>query len=679
MLGDTAVAVHPDDERYKHLVGKNVILPLVGRRIPIIADEYSDPEKGSGAVKITPAHDFNDFEVGRRHGLPMVNVLSPEGKLLLDPNPDFIQGIEPGPQLKATILEFNGVFRFAARKLIAARLEADGLMEKIEPHLHTVPHGDRSNAVIEPRLTDQWYVDAATLAKPAIDAVRRGQTTFVPKNWETTYFHWMENIQPWCISRQLWWGHQIPAWYGPDGEIFVAEDEAGAAALANEHYGKAVPLERDEDVLDTWFSSALWPFSTLGWPDKTPELARYYPTDVLVTGFDIIFFWVARMMMMGLHVMDQAPFRDVYIHALVRDEKGQKMSKSKGNVIDPLDLIGNYGADALRFTLAAMAAQGRDIKLSSSRVEGYRNFATKLWNAARFAEINNCVPQPDFDPATAKVTLNRWIAGESERTLAAVTEALQGFRFNEAAGAIYHFIWHVYCDWYLELIKPILAGADAAAAAETRAMTAYVLDQALKLLHPFMPFVTEELWVKRAPEAGRATLLMLAPWPEHRGLENAEADAEIGWLIRFISEVRSVRAEMNVPAGAKVPLVVSGASDATRARVARHEETMLRLARLETIEFGASPHGAVQIVLDEAVLALPLAGIIDVDAEQKRLKREIDKVGSEIRQLDAKLGNEKFVSRAPEHVVEEQRERKTEAEATAAKLAQALKRLEAAL
>ena len=432
-------------------------------------------------------------------------------------------------------------------------------------------------------------------------------------------------------------------------------------------------------MLDTWFSSALWPFSTLGWPDKTPELARYYPTDVLVTGFDIIFFWVARMMMMGLHVMDQAPFRDVYIHALVRDEKGQKMSKSKGNVIDPLDLIGNYGADALRFTLAAMAAQGRDIKLSSSRVEGYRNFATKLWNAARFAEINTCVPQPDFDPATAKVTLNRWIAGESERTLAAVTEALQGFRFNEAAGAIYHFIWHVYCDWYLELIKPILAGADAAAAAETRAMTAYVLDQALKLLHPFMPFVTEELWVKRAPEAGRATLLMLAPWPEHRGLENAEADAEIGWLIRFISEVRSVRAEMNVPAGAKVPLVVSGASDATRARVARHEETMLRLARLETIEFGASPHGAVQIVLDEAVLALPLAGIIDVDAEQKRLKREIDKVGSEIKQLDAKLGNEKFVSRAPEHVVEEQRERKTEAEATAAKLAQALKRLEAAL
>jgi valyl-tRNA synthetase len=679
MLGDTAVAVHPDDERYRHLVGKTVILPLVGRRIPIIADEYSDPEKGSGAVKITPAHDFNDFEVGRRHGLPMINVLSPDGKLLLDPNPDFTCGLEPSPELKAMILEFNGVFRFAARKLIVHQLEAQGLMEKIEPHVHTVPHGDRSNAVIEPRLTDQWYVDAATLAKPAIDAVKRGRTTFVPKNWETTYFHWMENIQPWCISRQLWWGHQIPAWYGPDGKVFVAEDEGAALAEAKQHYGKSVALKRDEDVLDTWFSSALWPFSTLGWPDHTPELARYYPTDVLVTGFDIIFFWIARMMMMGLYVMEEVPFRDVYIHALVRDEKGQKMSKSKGNVIDPLDLIETYGADALRFTLAAMAAQGRDIKLSPARVEGYRNFATKLWNAARFAEINACVPRPGFDPGSAKVTLNRWIAGESERTLAAVTEALQAFRFNEAAGAIYHFIWHVYCDWYLELIKPILAGADQEAAAETRAMAAFVLDRALILLHPFMPFVTEELWRKLGPAEGRATLLILTPWPEHRGLQNAEADAEIGWLIRFISEVRSVRAEMNVPAGAKVPLVVSGASAETRTRVDRHQETLLRLARLDQIEFGKPPAGAVQIVLDEATLALPLAGIIDVDAEQKRLKREIDKVGSEIRQLDAKLANEKFVSRAPEHVVEEQRERKVEAEAIAAKLEQALKRLEAAL
>jgi len=680
MLGDTAVAVHPDDDRYKHLVGKNVILPLVGRRIPIIADEHSDPEKGSGAVKITPAHDFNDFEVGKRHGLPMVNIMGPEGKLLLDPNPDFTHGVEPTPELRALILELNGVFRFAARKLIVHQLEARGLMEKIEPHVHTVPHGDRSNAVIEPRLTDQWYVDAGTLAKPAIDAVKRGRTVFVPKNWETTYFHWMENIQPWCISRQLWWGHQIPAWYGPDGKVFVAEDEAGATALAKDHYGEAVDLKRDEDVLDTWFSSALWPFSTLGWPDKTPELARYYPTDVLITGFDIIFFWVARMMMMGLQFMEEVPFRDVYIHALVRDEKGQKMSKSKGNVIDPLGLIDTYGADALRFTLAAMAAQGRDIKLSASRVEGYRNFATKLWNAARFAQINECVPESDFDPASAKVTLNRWITGETERTARAVTEAIEAFRFNEAAAAIYHFVWHVYCDWYLELIKPILAGPDAEARAETRALAAFVLDQALKLLHPFMPFVTEELWAKLANEAeGRASLLMLAPWPETRGLEIAQADAEIGWLIKLISEVRSVRSEMNVPAAAKVPLIIAGAADTTRARVAVHADTIKRLARLDSLDFGRPQAGAVQIVLEEATLALPLAGIIDIGAESQRLKREIDKVGSEIKQLDAKLANEKFVSRAPEHVVEEQRERKTEAEATAAKLEQALKRLEAAL
>jgi valyl-tRNA synthetase len=679
MLGDTAVAVHPDDARYTKLVGKNVILPLVGRRIPIIADEYSDPEKGSGAVKITPAHDFNDFDVGKRHGLPRINILDPEAKLLLDPNPDFIQGVGANAELAATLKGLNGLDRFAARKKIVERLEANGLIEKIEPYVYTVPHGDRSNTVIEPFLTDQWYVDAKTLAKPAIDAVKRGRTVFVPKQWENTYFHWMENIQPWCISRQLWWGHQIPAWYGPDGEIFVAKDEDGAKALAAAHYGKPAALTRDEDVLDTWFSSSLWPFSTLGWPDRTPELARFYPTDVLVTGFDIIFFWVARMMMMGLHVMEEVPFREVYIHALVRDEKGQKMSKSKGNVIDPLELIDTYGADALRFTLAAMAAQGRDIKLAPARVEGYRNFATKLWNAARFAEMNACAPVEGFDPAAAKATVNRWIAGESERAAAAVTEALENFRFNEAAAAIYSFIWHVFCDWYLELAKPLLAG-DAATAAETRAMTAFVLDRALTLLHPFMPFVTEELWAKLAPaKSTRASLLMLSPWPVHRGLESAEADAEIGWLIRLVSEVRSVRAEMNVPAGARVPLLVSGTNKETKARLARHDETVKRLARLESVGLGPAPKGAVQIVLDEATFALPLAGVIDVKAESQRLKREIDKVGSEIAQLDAKLANEKFVARAPEHVVEEQRERKVEAEAVAARLAQALKRLETAL
>lgn len=680
MLGDTAIAVHPDDERYKHLVGKHVILPLVGRRIPIIADEYSDPEKGSGAVKITPAHDFNDFEVGKRHALPMINILDPEAKLALEGNADFIRDVDPNPELALTIQELHGVFRFAGRKMIVERLEGLGLIEKIEAYTHTVPRGDRSGAVIEPFLTDQWYVDAKTLAVPAIDAVKRGRTVFVPKNWETTYFHWMENIQPWCISRQLWWGHQIPAWYGPDGKIFVAEEEEDATAAAEAHYGKAVKLKRDEDVLDTWFSSALWPFSTLGWPDKTPELTRYYPTDVLITGFDIIFFWVARMMMMGMHVMEEVPFRDVYIHALVRDEKGQKMSKSKGNVIDPLVLIDDYGADALRFTLAAMAAQGRDIKLATSRVEGYRNFATKLWNAARFSQMNECAPQPGFDPSKAKVTVNRWIAGESERALQSVTDALQAFRFNEAASAIYHFIWHVFCDWYLELIKPVLAGDDQEAIAETRAMTSWALDRALTLLHPFMPFVTEELWAKLASGSeGRKTFLMLTPWPERQGLENEEADTEISWVIRLVSEVRSVRAEMNVPAAAKVPLVISGANPDTEARAKRHEGTLSRLARLESLSFGKPPQGAVQIVLDEATLALPLAGVIDVDAESNRLKREIDRLGSDIKAIDAKLANEQFVSRAPEHVVEEQRERRIEAEATAARLEQALKRLEAAV
>ena len=523
MLGDTAVAVHPDDERYKHLVGKYAILPLVGRRIRIIADEYSDPEKGTGAVKITPAHDFNDFEVGRRHHLPQVSVLNIEAKLELRDNSAFLEDLPPSPELDET-LKLDHVDRFKARKAIVERLEAAGLLDKIEPQTHMVPHGDRSNVVIEPFLTDQWYVNAKALAVRAIDVVRAGKTRFIPKNWEKTYFEWMENIQPWCISRQLWWGHQIPAWYGPDGKVFVAEteDEAVARALAYyeetgtlrhhqavemaRHPEKRAPiLMRDEDVLDTWFSSALWPFSTLGWPDDPPQLKRYYPTSALVTGFDIIFFWVARMMMMGLHFMQKerpgapleevVPFHDVYIHALVRDASGAKMSKSKGNVIDPLALIDDYGADALRFTLAAMAAQGRDIKLSTQRVEGYRNFATKLWNAARFAEMNGCGSVANFNPKSAKETLNRWIAHETARAVAEVTEAIAGYRFNDAANAAYRFVWNIYCDWYLELAKPLLTGADGAAKSETQAMVAFVRDEILKLLHPFMPFITEELWV----------------------------------------------------------------------------------------------------------------------------------------------------------------------------------------
>ncbi len=663
MLGDTAVAVHPDDDRYKTLVGKHVILPLVGRRIPIVADDYADPEQGSGAVKITPAHDFNDFEVGRRHDLPMINVLDLHA-CINDSAPEAYRGLD----------------RLEARKRVVADLEAQGLLDKIEDHVHAVPHGDRSNVVIEPWLTEQWYVDAKTLAEPAIAAVERGETVFVPKAWEKTYFEWMRNIQPWCISRQLWWGHQIPAWYGPDGEVFVAESEAEAAELARAHFGRAVELKRDPDVLDTWFSSALWPFSTLGWPDATPELARYYKTDVLVTGFDIIFFWVARMMMMGLHFMQEVPFHTVYIHALVRDEKGQKMSKSKGNVMDPLELIDQYGADALRFTLAAMAAQGRDIKLATARVEGYRNFGTKLWNAARFLEMNSCAPDPVFDPASPKHTINRWIAGEVERAAAAVTEAIEAYRFNDAAGAVYHFLWHVYCDWYLELIKPLLAGEAADVAAETRATAAWALDQALKLLHPFMPFITEELWARVAEASQpRDSLLIAAQWPRLTGLRDRAAEEELDWVLRFVSEIRSVRAEMNVPAGARVPVVFTGADDATAGRIERYGETMRRLARIDTITHAkAPPKGSVQIVLGEAVVALPLVGVIDLAAETERLKREIAKVGSEIKQIDAKLANEKFVSRAPEHVVEEQRERRADAEAMAAKLEQALKRLEAA-
>ncbi|HKS86621.1 MAG TPA: valine--tRNA ligase [Pseudolabrys sp.] len=735
MLGDTAVAVHPDDERYKHLVGKYAILPLVGRRIRIIADEYSDPEKGTGAVKITPAHDFNDFEVGRRHHLPQVSVLNIEAKLELRDNSAFLEDLPPSPELDET-LKLDHVDRFKARKAIVERLEAAGLLDKIEPQTHMVPHGDRSNVVIEPFLTDQWYVNAKALAVRAIDVVRAGKTRFIPKNWEKTYFEWMENIQPWCISRQLWWGHQIPAWYGPDGKVFVAEteDEAVARALAYyeetgtlrhhqavemaRHPEKRAPiLMRDEDVLDTWFSSALWPFSTLGWPDETPQLKRYYPTSALVTGFDIIFFWVARMMMMGLHFMQKerpgapleevVPFHDVYIHALVRDASGAKMSKSKGNVIDPLALIDDYGADALRFTLAAMAAQGRDIKLSTQRVEGYRNFATKLWNAARFAEMNGCGSVANFNPKSAKETLNRWIAHETARAVAEVTEAIAGYRFNDAANAAYRFVWNIYCDWYLELAKPLLTGADGAAKSETQAMVAFVRDEILKLLHPFMPFITEELWVvtsqavipgrvESASPASRNTtgstksldsgsgpsgrpgmtqksLLALSAWPE---LEFADdrAEAEIGWVIDLVTAVRSVRAEMNI--STQIPLVLAGASAESKARAQRWAEFIKRLARVSDISSAAAaPKGSVQLIVRGEVAALPLKGVIDLAAERARLTKELQKADADIARVDAKLGNANFMARAPEEVVEEEKEKRDEALGRKAKIAEALERL----
>ncbi|MGF7205546.1 valyl-tRNA synthetase [Skermanella aerolata] len=664
MLGDTAIAVHPEDERYKDLIGSFAVLPLVGRRIPIVGDEYADPETGSGAVKITPAHDFNDFEVGRRNKLEMINVLDRDAKIIDD----------------AMIPEaYRGLDRYEARKRIVADLEEQGLVEKIEPHTHMLPHGDRSGMVIEPWLTDQWYCDAVTLAQPAIKAVEEGRTVFVPKQWENTYFEWMRNIQPWCISRQIWWGHQIPAWYGPDGAVFVEETEDEAKAAAEAHYGAPTDLTRDSDVLDTWFSSALWPFSTLGWPDRTKELERYYPGDVLVTGFDIIFFWVARMMMMGLHFMGDVPFRHVYIHALVRDERGQKMSKSKGNVIDPLELIDEYGCDALRFTLAAMAAQGRDIKLAVGRVEGNRNFATKLWNAARYCQMNECAAQPGFDPASVKLTVNRWIVGEVAKTAARAAEAIEAYRFNDAANALYQFTWNTFCDWYLEFTKPILNGDDAEAKAETRATTGWVLDEILQLLHPFMPFITEELWEELG--TGREHGLIRASWPQFGSdIADASAEAEMDWVVRLISTVRGVRSEMNVPAGAQIPLLLKDASPGTVQRLDTYRDIILRMARLSSADTtsDAAPKGSIQAVLDEATVVLPLAGVIDVDQEKARLSKEIDKHTAEIAKIDQKLGNANFVSRAPAEVIEEQRDRRATAEAAKQKLAEALARLSAA-
>ena len=669
MLGDSGVAVHPENEKLSHLIGKMVRLPLVGRLIPIVGDDYADPEKGTGAVKITPAHDFNDFDVGRRHDLRQINVLDQFGKILIDANAEFLEAAD----VPAETMALHGLDRFEARKRIVEMFEALGLLDKIEPHTNQVPHGDRSDVVIEPWLTEQWYVNAAELAKPAIAAVEKGETSFVPKNWEKTYYEWMRNIQPWCISRQLWWGHQIPAWYGPDGTVFVEETEALALSAAERHYGMQVSLTRDEDVLDTWFSSALWPFSTLGWPEETPELKRHYKTDVLVTGFDIIFFWVARMMMMGLHFMHEVPFHTVYIHALVRDEKGQKMSKSKGNVIDPLELIDAYGADALRFTLAAMAAQGRDIKLAKSRVEGYRNFGTKLWNAARFAEMNGVAHDPNYDPLAARVTVNRWIAGETARTEALVRKALDEYKFNEAAAALYQFVWNVFCDWYLELIKPILNGADEAAKAETRATTAWVMDQILLLLHPFMPFVTEELWQQTAK---RGQWLIASDWPSYKGLGDPAADAEMEWVIRFISEVRSVRAEMNVPAGAKIGCVLVSANSDTRRRADAWENEIMRLARLSSIAFEDSvPKASAQIVLNEATVALPLEGVIDFAAEKARLAKELEKIAKDTAAIDGRLNNPGFVAKAPPEVLEESRERKAELESRKAKVDEALTRL----
>jgi valyl-tRNA synthetase len=709
MLGDTAVAVHPENEKYQHLIGKQVRLPLCGRLIPIIADEHADPEKGTGAVKITPAHDFDDFEVGKRHNLPLINILTKDGKLN-----------ENVPE------KYRGLDRFVARKQVVADFEELGLLDKIEPITHAVPHDEKTKTVVlEPYMTEQWYLNVKPLAERAIKAVEDGRTKFVPENWGNVYFNWLRNIQPWCISRQLWWGHQIPIWYGPlltergteldmsgdgpeyglqlnENKQFVAETEQEAIALAQEYYGTTVVIDadrnveakrlfargahittnvgiwRDPDVLDTWFSSALWPFSTLGWPDKTPELKRFYPTNVLITGFDIIFFWVARMMMMGLHFMDDVPFHTVYIHNRVLDEKGVKMSKTKGNVIDPLELIDQYGADALRFTVCLAAGQTRDMRIGPSRVETNRNFATKLWNAARFCEMNGCDTREDFDPATVTHTVNKWIVAEVAKATAEATDALEGLRFNDAAGAVYHFIWDIYCDWYLEFIKPLLGGTDEGAKAEARMTAAWVRDTVLKLLHPFMPYITEELWARTVEHLKpRKTLLIEAQWPELSALPVSEAArAEMQWVIDLVQGVRSIRSEMNVPPSAKIALVLKDASIETKERLETHQSLIATLGRLSTTgTSNAIPPGSAQFVIGEAVAALPLGNVIDFVKERARLEKDLKKAEDEIARFEAKLGNAQFVSRAPEDVLQEQRDKLVEAQALAVRLKEAVARL----
>ena len=659
MFGDVAVAVHPDDERYIDLVGKNCILPIVGRKLVIVADDYADPEKGTGAVKITPAHDFNDFEVGKRNNLKIINILDKYANLN-ENVPEAYQGLD----------------RFEARKIIVAEMEALGLLDKIEENPMTVPYGDRSGVVIEPWMMDQWFVDAKRLAGPAITAVEQGETNFVPKNWENTYYEWMRNIQPWCVSRQIWWGHQIPAWFGPDGDIFVELDEEKAHAAARKAYGKDVELVRDPDVLDTWFSSALWPFSTLGWPEDTPEVKRYYQTDVLITGFDIIFFWVARMMMAGIHFMDEVPFHTVYIHALVRDEHGQKMSKSKGNVIDPLELIGTYGADALRFTLTAFAAQGRDVKLSTQRIEGYRNFCTKLWNAARFCEMNECHPVKGFDPSSVQLTLNKWIVGKVVEAERAMSGAIDTYRFNDAASSIYQFTWNTFCDWYVEFAKPMFMGDDENARAETQATAAWVLDQILLLMHPITPFITEELWTKLSDK--RTSSIMIAEWPElDDTLINTSANEEMDWVVRLISQVRTIRSEMNVPPGAKIPLILKDAGERAQSCLVNHADLLKRVARLSSLELlsGDVPAGSVQDVIDEAILILPISETIDLTEEKSRLGKEIDKQTAEIDRFEKKLSNERFVTSAPDEVVATERQKLADAQQTKIKLQEARERL----
>lgn len=655
MFGDTAVAVSKENPKLAHLIGKNCIIPIINRVIPIIGDEHADPEKGTGAVKITPAHDFNDFEVGKRHNLPMINVLNPDATLN-----------ENTPYAGLTTME--------ARAKTIEKLTELGLMDKIEDHPMVIPYGDRSGVVIEPLMTDQWFVDAPKLAVDAIKAVEDGDMQFVPKSYEKTYFEWMRNIQPWCISRQLWWGHQMPIWYGPDGEIFCEENEDEAKAAAAKYYGKEVELTRETDVLDTWFSSGLWAFSTMGWPDETEFLKTFYPTSVLVTGFDIIFFWVARMMMMSMYMMKRVPFRKCYIHGLVRDEQGRKMSKSKGNTVDPMETIEKYGADALRFFMAAMETQGRDINLSDSRIQGYRNFATKLWNAARFCEMNECYSVKDFEVKSVKLEISKWIMAKAKEASAEVTENLNNFRFSDAANAVYQFVWGTFCDWYIELIKPIFYGENAAEIKEIRAVTAWTLDRILVMLHPFMPFITEELWDNLTARSGK---LIHAAWPADENVNAADKN-EIDRAIDIISAIRSLRSSMNLPAGAKLHAYVKDAVAETLTAVERQKALICKLARLEELEALENREvtkDMVQTVSREAAILIPLKGVVDFEAERARLQKELETLNKNLEGYSRKLSNESFVAKAPAAVVAEEKRRQAEAQENKAKVEEALARI----
>lgn len=638
MLGDTAVAVNPNDERYKHLKGKNVLLPIINRVIPIIFDDYSDPEKGTGAVKITPAHDFNDFEVGKRHNLELINIMNADATIN-----------ENGGK------EFQGLDRFEARDRIIDKLKTLNLFVKEETITHTVPHGDRSNVIVEPWLMDQWYVDAKKMAIPAIKAVEDSKTTFIPKNWDKTYFEWMRNIQPWCVSRQLWWGHRIPAWFGPDNKVFVESSEQEALVAAEAFYGEKVELTQDEDVLDTWFSSALWPFSTLGWPENTDDLSKYYPTSVLVTGFDIIFFWVARMMMMGLHFMDkEVPFKEVYIHALVRDEKGQKMSKSKGNVLDPLDLSSKYGADSLRFTLAAMAAQGRDIKLSEERIAGYRNFSTKIWNGCKFLEFNSCIDNIDKEITNIDLEVNKWIVNLYNDLNIKVKTSIKEYKFNDAADALYQFIWKDYCDWYIEFIKPILNNSENLKdLEETKYISINVMKNVLLMLHPIMPYVTEEI-LENLFKCSNFAISSTWPEPIHNELTSTNS---IDLIIKIISSIRSLRVEKNIPPNAKIDILLKNADEHKREIIKNNKSLITNLAKINNITFVSEDltqsENFIISTIDELVLMIPLDGLIDTAAEKNRLNKELSNINNEIDQISKRLNNQMFIDKAPSNVVEE--------------------------